>query len=297
MKRLLIFSFILYVCGLHAQSSEMPLGVQVTPAFQVPPVTASTFNTRFPGITASWAPHGEHYAATFKRVENNLPVQMVFDRNGILLAQYEQLNKKEYPKNIDHFFEVNYPDEQYIIWRQADSTGIRNYFSVKTDTMWFDRNGRYTWILNERNYSLSETDLHLLTQTASMHMLDVTLAQLALVNAASPEVKNLAATRSKNNFEMHRDLKKLTAPKHVNLPTELSQSQQKKLAEFNGKQGAEFDKAYTHYLIKEDKKHLSRLKRASRNAEDPDVKKWIENARSLAGENARLANQAYCSVK
>jgi predicted outer membrane protein len=296
LKCSLLFALVWVCAQAAAQGQEVPTGVQLTPAFQVPPIASANFKAKYPGTTESWKPYGELYAASFRQLENNLEKTVIFDKNGMYRGQYVQVKKPDYPKAIDYFFESYYPDEKYTVWQMHDSSGIKYYYAPVSDTVWFTRDGKYTWP-HKHDASLSESDIEILTGVAADQILDVTLAQLAAVNAHSPEVKNMASRRDSNNFELHRQLKNISALKHVHLPTELNAKQQKTLAELNKLQGDQFDKAYTRYLIKADKKATSRLKRSSRYADDPVMKEWMLVSKKLSDENAILAKQAYCSVK
>jgi predicted outer membrane protein len=281
----------------HGQSQELPTGVQLTPAFQVPPIAINNFNLKFPGIKAEWKPLGENYAAVYRHNDHNATNVTVYDRNGNFLQNNEQLKKGGYPKTIDQFFTSYYPDEKYEVWRRSDSAGAREYFSPYDDTLWFDGTGRYVWQRNRSSFTISETDLELLTRTASAQLLDVSLAQLAAINASSPEVKNAASKRVANDFALHSRLNEIATRKHVHLPTELNQQQQKKLAEFGQLQGEAFDKAYTRLLVKEDRKNSSRLNRALRYIEDPELREWTSSVKRLSDENAQLSKQAYCHIR
>ncbi len=280
----------------QAQNLTAPGSEQSTTGFVVPPNVAATFKTKYSGSAENWKALGNLYAVSFRQPQTNLEKTVVFDKDGIYRGHYEQLQKTAYPKTIDEFFEDYYPSEKYTVWQMYDSSQFRYYYTPVSDTLWFTQKGEYTWPYTPGS-NVSENDIELLAGAAADQILDVTLAQLAAVNANSPEVKNMASRRDSNNFEMQRHLKNVSGLKHVHLPTELDAKQQKILADLNKLQGQEFDKAYTKYLLKADRKSLARVKKINKYANDPQMQEWIRVTKKLSDENATLAKQAYCSVK
>ena len=108
-------------------------------------------------------------------------------------------------------------------------------------------------------------------------MLEVQLAQLALEKASSPKVKEFAQSMVTDHSKANEELKSLAQTKNITLPSSLSEEKQKDYNDLAEKSGAEFDKAYSDYMVKDHKDDIDKFKKAAENAEDPDIKTWAAN--------------------
>jgi putative membrane protein len=105
-------------------------------------------------------------------------------------------------------------------------------------------------------------------------MLEVQLGQLALTKAASPKVKEFAQSMVDDHGKANEELKSLAQTKNITLPSTLSDEKQKDYNKLAEKSGAEFDKAYSEFMVKDHKDDISKFKKAAENAKDGDIKSW-----------------------
>jgi len=119
-----------------------------------------------------------------------------------------------------------------------------------------------------------EDDSQFAVEAADGGMLEVQLASVALQNSASPQVKEFAQTMISEHGQVNDELKELAATKNYSLPIVMSEKNQKKLNELSEKTGAEFDKAYCNFMIKDHKDDIDRFKKEAEKGNDPDVKAW-----------------------
>jgi putative membrane protein len=129
---------------------------------------------------------------------------------------------------------------------------------------------------NEQKFEDSdlEDDTDFAVKAADGGMLEVQLAELALTKASSPKVKEFAQTMITDHSKANDELKSLAQSKNISLPTSLSEENQKDYNDLAEKSGAEFDKAYCEFMVKDHKDDLEKFKKAADDAEDPDLKTW-----------------------
>ncbi|HEX5170407.1 MAG TPA: DUF4142 domain-containing protein [Cyclobacteriaceae bacterium] len=134
-----------------------------------------------------------------------------------------------------------------------------------------------------------EDDVQFAMDAADGGMLEVKLAQLALTNGASSEVKNFAQTMINDHTKANEELKTLAESKGIVLPTTLSDENQKDYTDLSEKKGADFDKAYCDFMVKDHKDDIDEFKKEAEKGNDPEIKDWasgkvptLENHLSMA---------------
>ncbi len=119
-----------------------------------------------------------------------------------------------------------------------------------------------------------EDDTKFAVATADGGMMEVQMAQLALTNATSPEVKKHAQMMIDDHSKVNEELKALAASKNISLPATLSEDKQKKYKEFTEKKGADFDKAYTDFMVEDHKEDIDAFKKQAEKGNDSTLKAW-----------------------
>ena len=119
-----------------------------------------------------------------------------------------------------------------------------------------------------------ENDTEFAVEAADGGMLEVQLAQLALTKATSPRVKEYAQAIIDDHSAANEELKSLAQSKNISLPTTLSEKNQKKFNDLAEKSGADFEEAYSEFMVKDHKEDVDKFKKAAENAEDSDIKSW-----------------------
>lgn len=132
---------------------------------------------------------------------------------------------------------------------------------------------------NEQKFEDSniEDDTEFAVAAADGGMLEVQLAQLALTKATSPKVKEFAQSMVDDHSKANEELKGLAQTKNITLPSALSEEKQKDYNDLAEKSGADFDKAYSDYMVKDHKDDVDKFKKAAENAKDADIKMWAAN--------------------
>jgi putative membrane protein len=119
-----------------------------------------------------------------------------------------------------------------------------------------------------------DDDTEFAVAAADGGMLEVQLAQLALTKASSPKVKEFAQSMVDDHTKANEELKSLAQTKNITLPSTISEEKQKDYDKLAEKSGADFDKAYSEFMVKDHKDDVDEFKKAAEKCEDADIKSW-----------------------
>jgi putative membrane protein len=108
-------------------------------------------------------------------------------------------------------------------------------------------------------------------------MAEVAAGKMAQEKATNPKVKEFAAMMITDHTGANAGLKELAGKKNVTLPDTVSTDHQKQAADLAKKTGKNFDKAYMDMQVKDHEKTVDLFEKHSKNANDPEVKTFIDN--------------------
>lgn len=142
-----------------------------------------------------------------------------------------------------------------------------------------------------------EDDAEFAVDAAIGGMLEVHLAELAIANGSSSEVKQFAQTMINDHTKANEELKTLAASKGIMLPTALSDEKKRDHDDLSKKAGTEFDKAYCDYMVKDHKKDLDEFKEQAEKGDDPDLKSWAANKVPTLEQHLSMAESLKDAIK
>ncbi|HEX5169096.1 MAG TPA: DUF4142 domain-containing protein [Cyclobacteriaceae bacterium] len=105
-------------------------------------------------------------------------------------------------------------------------------------------------------------------------MMEVQLADIALKNTKSSQVKEFAQTILDDHGKANEELKLLAEKKDIILPISLNEKNKEKVIELAQKKGNEFDKAYCNFMIDDHKADIEEFKKEAENGNDTEIKTW-----------------------
>lgn len=114
-------------------------------------------------------------------------------------------------------------------------------------------------------------------EAADGGMMEVDLGKIAVQNAKSQAVKDFGQMMIDDHTKINNQLKDLAAKKMIDLPTAVTDSQQKEIDNLSKKTGADFDKAYVSMMVDDHKKDIAAFKKNGNMLTDPDFKSFIAN--------------------
>lgn len=105
-------------------------------------------------------------------------------------------------------------------------------------------------------------------------MVEVEFSKLAQKKTTNADVKKLAAMMIEDHTKANNELKALAKTKNITLPKAIGEGRQKDMQDLSAKTGADFDKAYVTYMVKDHKEDIRLFERQSNKGEDADTKSW-----------------------
>lgn len=142
-----------------------------------------------------------------------------------------------------------------------------------------------------------EDDTEFAVAIADGGMLEVQLAELALKNASSPDVKKFAEVMLTDHSKTNTELKDLAAKKNISIPGTLSDKCQMKYNDLAEKKGKSFDEAYSKAMVDAHKETIDKFKNEAENGNDPDLKKWAAEKIPTLEHHLSMAQDTETSVK
>ena len=115
-------------------------------------------------------------------------------------------------------------------------------------------------------------------EAATGAMMEVELGNIAMKNAASQQVKDFGKMIVDDHTKLNNQLKDLAAKKMIDLPTTVTNDQQKEIDKLSKKTGANFDKDYVDMMIDDHKNDIAAFKKNDDKLTDSDFKTFIMNA-------------------
>jgi len=145
--------------------------------------------------------------------------------------------------------------------------------------------------------SKMEDDTEFAVEVADGGMLEVQLGQLALTKASSAQVKEFAQTMIDDHSKANEELKTLAQQKNISIPGALSEENQKKYDDIAEESGADFDKAYCEFMVKDHKEDVKKFKDAADDAKDAEVKSWAAGKVPVLEHHLSMAETMEKAVK
>lgn len=115
-------------------------------------------------------------------------------------------------------------------------------------------------------------------EAAQGGMLEVQLGNIAMKNGRTQAVKDFGKMMVDDHTKINDQLKDLASKKMVDLPSAVSDDQQKDIDKLSKETGKAFDKDYVSMMIKDHKDDIDAFKKAEDKISDSDYKNFISNA-------------------
>ena len=128
-------------------------------------------------------------------------------------------------------------------------------------------------------------------------MLEVNLGHMAADNSHNPAVQQFGQRMVADHGKAGQNLQQIAATKGASLPAQLTAKQQKEVDRLAQLSGPDFDKAYIGMMVKCHKADEKLFKRASEDAQDPDLKAFAASTLAIVQEHLKMAEDLENTVK
>jgi len=138
-------------------------------------------------------------------------------------------------------------------------------------------------------------DQKFVQEAAETDATEIALAQLAMKNAASGDVKAFAQHMIKDHTKSTEELMQIVSKKGFPAPKSVGDKPMTMVKKMADKKGAEFDKAYMKQMVEDHKKVLAKVQKASKDLQDPDLRAFAAKLVPVVSEHLRHA-EMICNV-
>jgi putative membrane protein len=136
---------------------------------------------------------------------------------------------------------------------------------------------------------MSDDDKTFVTKAAQGGLAEVGLGTTAQQRASSADVKKFAARMISDHSKANEELKSLAITKGLGLPTSVDEKTKELGDKLNTMSGAAFDRAYMKEMVDDHEKDVAEFDKASREAQDADVKRWAASKLPILKEHLAMA--------
>lgn len=111
-------------------------------------------------------------------------------------------------------------------------------------------------------------------EAADGSLMEVELGKLAEMKGVHKKVKDFGKMMVTDHSGANMELQALAQSMNISLPVAISEEKQKKYEEFQSEKGAEFDKNYISFMIKDHKEDISKFRKEAKDGADAALREW-----------------------
>ena len=148
----------------------------------------------------------------------------------------------------------------------------------------------------QKNNELDK-DIEFVVRAAAGSMTEMILGELALTNASSQLVKDFGRVMADDHRQSNFELEETAAPKGIVLPSEPAREQQKEIRELSEKSGADFDKAYINYMVRDHREDIALFEREAKDGRDAELKSWAAGKIPILEKHLEMAEYIQSQLK
>ncbi len=137
--------------------------------------------------------------------------------------------------------------------------------------------------------TVSNTDKQFINNAAQVSMTEVQLARMAQERATRQDVKDYAQRLERDHTNAQQMLSGLASQLQVQLPQSLDQRHQTMVSKLSNLSGPQFDQQFLQEQIKAHQNSINQFQRASKQADNPQVKDYANRMLPNLEEHLRLA--------
>jgi putative membrane protein len=124
---------------------------------------------------------------------------------------------------------------------------------------------------------LSQSEQDFLTEAAQADLAEMDMAQIALQNSATGDVRDLANMIKRDHTSALEDLTELMKGKNVSQPKSIPARTQQDIGRMKTLTGGEFDREFVNMIVSEHQKAIEMFRDQQSTAQNQDVKKYVED--------------------
>ena len=145
--------------------------------------------------------------------------------------------------------------------------------------------------------TLSKDDQEFAMKAAQGNMAEVNGGNTAAQKGTSADVKTFGNRMVSDHGKALDELKQLAQTKGIALPSDVNAEQKDEADKLSKLSGNAFDKEYADAMVKDHEKDAAEFDKASKNAQDPDLKAWAAKTLPVIQDHLKMAKEMKSKVK
>ena len=133
-------------------------------------------------------------------------------------------------------------------------------------------------------------------EAAEANTSEIRLAQIAEQKSQNADVKQLAQTLQQDHQQANQELQGIAQKRGIELTEKQGLKEDWKEHRLQKLGGAEFDKAYAEYMLKDHQQDLVKFQKAAENIQEPDVKQYAQSMLPKLRDHLNRAEQTARAV-
>jgi putative membrane protein len=129
----------------------------------------------------------------------------------------------------------------------------------------------------DRTTSLSQSERDFMMEAAQADLAEIDMAQVALQNSGTGDVKDFANMIKSDHTSALEDLTELMKDTNVPQPKSIPVELQQDISRMRSLTGGEFDREFVNMIVSEHQKAIEMFRDQQSTAQNQDVKKYVED--------------------
>lgn len=139
--------------------------------------------------------------------------------------------------------------------------------------------------------NVSPSDKKFAEKAAEGGKAEVELGQLAVQKASDEKVKQFGQKMVDDHSKANQQLQQVAEQEHVTLPSTMDAEAKQEQQRLSKLSGAEFDKAYMRYQLKDHRKDVAEFQKEASAGKDSGIKNFAQNTLPTLQEHLKLAER------
>jgi putative membrane protein len=156
--------------------------------------------------------------------------------------------------------------------------------------------GTWNVLAADTTSQLDHKDSSFIKEASQGGMAEIELGKLAADKAQNADLKQYGQHLQQDHTKANQELAQIAQRSGVTLPAELNHKENREADKLQEKTGAEFDKAFAEYAIKDHEKDIDRYQKALRDTKDADLRAWIEKNLPVLQQHLQMARNVGATV-
>ena len=144
---------------------------------------------------------------------------------------------------------------------------------------------------------LTSTEVAFIKEAGAGNAAEVKMAELALKNAESQEVKDFAQMMIKDHSQANDDLAVVAHNHNIDFPPDAPEKEKELGKKMLDVKGAAFDKAYVKHAVEDHTEDVAEYKKAEKQVKDKKLVEYVDKTTPIVEEHLKSAKELEAKIK